>query len=226
MAGLPGHYEVITPLGQGPWGTSFRGRDRRNGRRVHLTVLRPEGPVRMLARRLAGLTHENLATVHLEGEDCLVLEEPAGVTVGRLIRQFGAFPEPEALDIAREAASGLGCLVRCGLGHGGVSPDTIVIGEGGVPVLRGLGPARELNPLYAAPELARGEQPDARSDVFSLGRVVQAMLVGSTEPAIPPEVRPATAQLLGAMLEPRWERRLPDLERVRDAIDRLLLPSG
>jgi serine/threonine protein kinase len=127
----------------------------------------------------------------------------------------------EGLAGARLACSSEG--VRLGIVHGELSPSDVLLSRNGevkvsdfaiaaaaraassVRSVRAL--ARRLHAL--APEVARGQSGDARSDVFSLGVMLREMLVG---PRFPPTATDAEALLWardGVVHQKMFEPQLP-----------------
>jgi len=95
-------------------------------------------------------------------------------------------PVAEVEEILRQVLSGLEVLHRRGLVHGGIKPQNLFrcgerfkIGDFGVsPLASGAAavPARERR--YTAPEILRGEEGGAASDIYSLGLVAYELLIG------------------------------------------------
>ena len=122
--------------------------------------------------------------------------------------------------------------------HGAICPRNIAITAAG---LRLLAPAKGADSApYNSPEQARGEKPDARSDVFSFGAVVYEMVTGnraftgpageikrailSQTPAIPAGIAsPALETVIASCLEKDPARRR---QRIQTAVIELKLSGG
>src|SRR5262245_51060060 len=160
------------------------------------------------AKVLAALNHSNIAALHgfeQSGEThFLVMELVEGETLAQRISR-GPIPAEEALSIAHQVAEALEAAHEKGIVHRDLKPANVKITpEGKVKVLDfGLAKAIESTPAYAnlsnsptlsvmatnagmilgtaaymSPEQARGENTDARSDIFSFGCVLYEMLTG------------------------------------------------
>jgi Tol biopolymer transport system component len=197
------HFQVAELLGGGGMGMVFRGEDTRLGRTVALKFLAPElgrDPVakaRFLteARAASALDHPNLCTVFDMGETdegLLFLAMPlyAGESLERRLAR-GPLPLEEALDLATQTARGLAKAHQHGIVHRDIKPANLFLTEDGVAKVLDFGIAKLIGeagptragsflgtPFYMAPEQTRGEQVDARADVWSLGAVLYQMLTG------------------------------------------------
>jgi serine/threonine-protein kinase len=159
--------------------------------------------------RLAGLVrHPNVVGVSDVGEDddgpYLIMDYVEGVSLSRAIRQTvrsaHEIPMQVAIRICREVALGLhaahevrsedGMVLQ--LVHRDVSPQNVLIGfDGSVRVTdfgiaKALGNASQTNAGvlkgnmgYLSPEQLRFEEPDRRSDIFSLGVTLYELLSGA-----------------------------------------------
>ncbi|MCA8925500.1 MAG: serine/threonine protein kinase [Planctomycetes bacterium] len=205
------------------------------------------------ARALFGLAHPNVVRMLDAGEELgtyyLAMEYFEGPTAQELLAQRGGRIE-EALvyRLAGQAARGLACLHQRGLVHRNVKPEHLLINRAGELKLIGLGLVRESedegpnrvtmkgailgSPQYMAPEQARGQELDGRSDLYSLGVAIYELVSGTVpfpdkSPArvlqrlsqeVPPPLRDrnpnASAQL--ERLVARLLAKLPD-ERYADA---------
>src|SRR5262249_29085360 len=153
------------------------------------------------ARVLAQLPPEHIVTVHQVGEangvPYLSLERLEGESLEARLQRDRWLPVGEALQLAREAAEGLGGAHEKGLVHRDVNPANLWLeGRNGRfrrVKLIDFGIARVLTqeraaltmtgavlgtPGYMAPEQAAGLPADARSDLYSLGCVLFHMLTG------------------------------------------------
>jgi serine/threonine protein kinase len=123
----------------------------------------------------------------------LVMDLLPGESLRRRLRRDYRVDLATALWIARQVAEALLALHRAGFLHGDVKPDNIHLVDVGKAILIDLGFTHRLGENahlrrqgyilgtvnYLAPELCSpDEQPDFRSDVFSLGVTVFEMLTG------------------------------------------------
>ncbi|MDQ5873590.1 MAG: serine/threonine protein kinase [Acidobacteriota bacterium] len=208
-----GHYQVLFRLGAGGMGEVWRGRDSRDGTDVAIKVLSEEStrdPDRMKrfateAKAASGLVHPNILAIHAIGESehgpYLVTEFVDGDTVRSLLGE-GRLPLHQAVDLATQAAEGIGHAHAAGIAHRDVKPENLMVRRDGVVKILDFGLARLFRPGgltgdggddfartatgmivgtagYLSPEQLRGEKADGRSDVFALGVVLHEMLTGS-----------------------------------------------
>ena len=124
-----------------------------------------------------------------------VMEYVPGETLAGRLARTGPLPVLAAVRVARQVALGLAAAHEQGLIHRDVKPANILL-ERGVERVRvadfGLARPTEADdrtslthtgqtagtPEYMAPEQVRGEPCDGRADLFALGAVLHAMLVG------------------------------------------------
>jgi serine/threonine protein kinase len=203
--GWLGPYRILKVLGEGGMGVVFLAEDSQLRRPVALKVQRPGGGaplqerMRFLreARAMAALQHDHIITIHQVGQEnnvpFLAMQYLEGETLeDRLKRE----PKPslyEVLRIGREIAQGLEGAHRHGLVHRDVKPANIWLEAPGDRVkLLDFGLVRPLDddahltpsgyvvgtPGCMAPEQARGEAVDRRTDLFSLGCVLYRMTTG------------------------------------------------
>jgi serine/threonine-protein kinase len=147
------------------------------------------------------IRHRNLIPVHDAGEEsergfCYILMDymPGG-TVKDLVREKGALPVAQAVQIATQVAVAMEVAHLHGIIHRDIKPDNIMFDADGVPKLADLGVARfEANahqntqrgmivgtPAYMAPEqMIDSHHIDERADIYSLGLVLYEMLAGKS----------------------------------------------
>jgi pimeloyl-ACP methyl ester carboxylesterase len=198
-----GSYEIREQLGSGGMGVVFRAVDRRLHRPVALKFL-PEavGTDQQLRQRFfqeakaaASLDHTNICTIYgieqaPDGRLFLVMPYYDGETLQARIRR-GALPIPEALDYARQIASGLGHAHAAGIVHRDIKPANVAITREGRVKILDFGIAKMADAsltrtgmvlgtlAYMSPEQAAGEKGvDQRTDLWALGVVLYEMLAG------------------------------------------------
>jgi hypothetical protein len=173
--------------------------------------------------RATRIKHPNLANVRAmgeteEGAQWVIFEAFRGELLSEMLRARDLLPPNEAIDLILQAASGLQAAHEVGLVHGNLSPDTIVVTRtaGNRPLVKLIGfgqvqhgaePSAESGESgrHAAPERLAGHPPDERSDVFSLGAVLQHLLTGAPPGAERDEALPipeAARRVLAKALEP------------------------
>jgi serine/threonine protein kinase/formylglycine-generating enzyme required for sulfatase activity len=123
------------------------------------------------------------------------MEFVEGRSVGSLLELEGALPEATALEIVLQVARGLQYAYERELIHRDIKPDNIMLTPEGHAKLADFGLARSVaadatqltaagqimgTPYYLAPEQARGETVDIRSDIYSLGATLYHMVTGHT----------------------------------------------
>ena len=242
-----GHLEILERAGGGAFGEVFRARDTRLDRVVALKLLTQEASgsadERLReARLLARVRHQNVVTVHgadrIDGRVGIWMEFLHGETLDRILRLRGMLDAREAALIGIDLCRALSAVHAAGVIHQDVKLANVMRAEGGRIVLMDFGLGRETvargrpgrartlsgTPLFMAPEVLRGAEPDTRSDVYSLGVVLFALVTGS----LPIEAS-SLADLLaqherGAIKHARDLR--PDLpEDVAHVLDRVLSPD-
>jgi serine/threonine protein kinase len=183
-------------------GVVYRARDMKLGRTVALKFLPPqwshdEGAkqrFRREAQAASATNHPSICVIHDiqetdDGQLFIVMAYYEGQTLKQKLEQ-GPLPVPEALEIAAGVAEGLAKAHAQGVVHRDVKPGNLIVTEDGVKILDfGLAkfadalqltqPGSTLGTVaYMAPEQARGEEADERSDVWALGVVLYEMLAG------------------------------------------------
>jgi serine/threonine protein kinase len=224
--GVVGHYNLLERLEPAGPGELFRARDTRLGRTVAVRML-PADFVQGAAKTdlverasaLIALSHHNTTALFEVGEHdgrvYLVFEFQMGQSL-RAEMAGHQMNVRRAIEVAVQIADAVSDAHAAGFVHGGLSPDSIVItakGHAKIPAFElasraGFDPNTAEARLrdYDAPEEARGEEADERSDVYSVGAILYEMLTtrrplhkGS---AAPSAANPhASAELDGVVLK-------------------------
>jgi CheY-like chemotaxis protein len=192
-------YQSLEKAGEGGMGVVYKARDWRLDRLVALKFLpasqieSPQACSRGLAeaRAIAALNHPNIATIYeideSGGAPVLVLEFLPGGTL-RSRMAAGVVSTAEIAKYGLQASEGLGYAHRHGVIHGDVKPENLMLTEDGRLKITDFGLARLLDErtitvdgkisgtlMYLAPECLHGWPADCRTDIFSLGVVLEEL---------------------------------------------------
>jgi TolB-like protein/predicted Ser/Thr protein kinase len=196
------HYNILEKLGQGGMGVVYKAEDAKLHRTVALKFLSHglAGPAdarlrfEREAQAAAALNHPNIVTIYEinehDGQTYIAME----YVDGRSLKDILA-GEPlsftEAVDMAVQVCDALDRAHRAGIVHRDIKPGNVMVSadgrvkvvDFGLAKLQGAG-RLTLEPTtlgtvhYMSPEQARGEDVDARSDIWSLGVMIAEMVTG------------------------------------------------
>jgi TolB-like protein/tetratricopeptide (TPR) repeat protein/predicted Ser/Thr protein kinase len=198
-------YKILEKLGEGGMGVVYKAQDVKLNRVVALKFMPAASQVNeedrqrfvQEAQSAALLNHPNVCTIHDikdEGEHhFIVMEFVDGQTLrGRI---YGSTPqrleEKAAVGYAMQVGEALAEAHKHGIVHRDIKADNIMVNsrgqvkvmdfglaklKGSMKITRGASTIGTLG--YMSPEQLRGEEADARSDIFSYGVLLFEMLTG------------------------------------------------
>jgi serine/threonine-protein kinase len=219
------------------------------------------------ARLLAKLGHPNVVALHdfVQSGDrmWLVLEHVEGTNLADLQKRAGKLPQAAAVAIALAIAEGLAHAHARGVVHRDLTPVNVLVSKSGdikltdfsvasderLPTAPELldGPSGKRSLAYASPEQVLGEQPDPRSDLFSLGVVLFELLAGkppfggaddpgttlrirNEQPApltrFVPELLPAVERIVQRCLQKLPAHRFPSAQELKSSLAGALSELG
>ncbi|MBO1073691.1 serine/threonine-protein kinase [Roseomonas marmotae] len=204
MPACIGRYQVRALLGRGGMGLVYRAHDPVIDRAVAIKLIHPallggqDGDAALAlfrdeARAAGRCMHPHIvglfdAAQH-EGQPFLVMEYVEGEDLaGALRRAGGRLATGTAVAVAVQLLDALQAAHGQGVIHRDIKPSNVLLGRDGRARLSDFGiahlasatdgPGTAGTPSYMSPEQCRGEAPDARSDLFSVGVLLQEMLSG------------------------------------------------
>ena len=153
------------------------------------------------AQNAAALNHPAIVAVYDTGEadtdegplPYIVMEYVDGETLRDIVRADGPMSARRAMEIMGDVCAALDFSHRNGIIHRDVKPANVMINRAGSVKVMDFGIARAIadgastmtqtaavigTAQYLSPEQARGEQVDARSDVYAAGCVLYELLTG------------------------------------------------
>ncbi len=255
-ASFAGRYTIIERAGEGGMGVVYKAIDRTLDQVVALKLIRPDlarvpGYVERFkqeVRLTRQVSHPNVCRVHDLGavDDVffLSMEWIEGETLRRFLNQAVLLEPRRALGIAARILDALNAAHERGIIHRDLKPENVMIdARGSVHVMdfgvaQGPGEGRRPGahpgtPLYMSPEQRRGEPLDYRTDLYSLGLIIQEMLIGQAGPPgkpgplpLPQHLRAAVGPLLAGLLAEKPEERTVSPEAMEAALRELGTGSG
>ena len=199
-----GQYEITAFLGRGGMATVYRARQASINRDVAIKVIKPdlieseEFKVRFTreAQVIATMSHPHILKVFDYGQHgdlvYLVMELLSGGSLADLLRGGGKLSLNEATRLLDQIAGALDYAHRRAIVHRDLKPQNVLLDEDKNAFLTDFGIAKLLGetsaltqsgmamgtPAYMSPEQWRGQNVDARADVYALGVMLYEMLAG------------------------------------------------
>ena len=265
---LDDRYEILEKIGEGGMAVVYKAFCHRLSRFVAVKIMREEMAADEEFKRrfcaeshaIAMLSHPNIVAVydvsHSDDVEYIVMELVDGITLKQYMDKRGAISWKEALHFTKQITKALAHAHSRGIIHRDIKPQNIMLLKDGTIKVADFGIAALENEMqesgqavgsihYIAPEQARGENPDARSDIYSLGIVMYEMLTGRKPytgetigeiavkhmsslptmpsdivPGIPPELERITLKAMSCPINKRYQSAnelLDDLDKFTQA---------
>src|SRR5579859_5463680 len=201
---LAGRYELAEVIGRGGMGEVYQAVDLVLGRSVAVKILpgrladQDPTSVRRFereARAAAALNHPAVVAVYDTGADetarFIVMELISGRSLEAILRDEGPLDAERVAGIGASVADALAAAHAAGIVHRDIKPANLMIASDGSVKVLDFGVARAMDTTtltqnasvlgtaaYMSPEQALGKPADERSDIYSLGCVLYALLAG------------------------------------------------
>ena len=199
---LDNRYEILERIGTGGMAIVYKAKCHRLNRLVAIKILKSDLAQNEEFRRrfnaesqaVAQLSHPNIVSVYdvSRGGDMeyIVMELIDGITLKQYIEKRGQLNWRESLHFITQIMRGLSHAHSRGIIHRDIKPQNIMVLRDGSVKVADFGIAcladsaqtltqEALGSVhYISPEQARGDRPDARSDIYSSGVVLYEMLTG------------------------------------------------
>ena len=199
---LDGRYEIIELIGSGGMANVYKAKCHRLNRMVAVKILKSDMAeneeirrrFRDESRAVAQLSHANIVSVYdvsSSGDtEYIVMELIDGITLKQYMERRGQMDWRESLHFIIQIMRALEHAHSRGIIHRDIKPQNIMVLRDGSVKVADFGIACLQNNAqtltqdalgsvhYISPEQARGEHIDARSDIYSAGVVLYAMLTG------------------------------------------------
>jgi serine/threonine protein kinase len=195
----------------------------------------------LLARQV---THKHVVRIHdlgeIDGITYITMPYVHGVNLAAVLKKEGRMPVERTVGIVRQIASGLAAAHEAGVVHRDLKPANIMIEAEGNALIMDFGIARSTSGVtgpsmtaggaivgtieYMAPEQATGVPVDHRADIYSLGLILNDLLLGRRQG----NSSTAVAELMARIKDPPAPIRIvdPTLPAALEAIvTRCLQPS-
>jgi Tol biopolymer transport system component/DNA-binding winged helix-turn-helix (wHTH) protein len=224
------HYRMLSECGRGAMGVVYKAEDTNLGRMVALKFLPDElathppalERLRREARMIAALNHPGICTMYELGEASGRVFLAMEFLEGETLRERGTLSESELIDVAVQVSKALEVAHGQGMVHRDIKPDNLFLTKQGVVKLMDFGLAKLVEEEsggaqqssvtgtsgYMSPEQMRGEALDPRSDIYSLGKVLEELS--------PPK---RLAPIIGKALDDHPSKRWQSAGDLREALE-------
>ena len=200
-----GGYRIVRLLGKGGMGAVYEAEQVESGRRVALKVLShkldsEDARKRFIreGRLAASINHPNsvyvFGTEEIEGTPAITMEIVPGGTLQEKVTRDGPMLVPKAVDAILQIVAGLESAQEIGILHRDVKPSNCFVDDGGVAKIGDFGLSISTEgrgdshltmqgsllgtPAFSSPEQLRGDELNARSDMYSVGATLFYLLTG------------------------------------------------
>ena len=197
-----GHFEILSELAKSPIGAVYKANDPKSSQTVALKAIQLsafgeyaaelEKALLEEAETSKSLSHPNVAPMYgageIDGQFCAAMEYIQGNSIATMLARKEGFSIWDLLDIGRQVCAGLDNAHSKRVFHYSLEPAKIMCGWDGTVKILGfgmssvgkftLGMAGGIPSIlhYMSPEQIRGENIDARSNLFSLGAMFYEMV--------------------------------------------------
>lgn len=225
---LDGRYEIHELIGVGGMANVYRCTDTIDDREVAIKILKDEylnneefiRRFKNESKAIAMLSHQNIVKVYdVSFGDMIqyiVMEYIDGITLKEYIDQQGIIEWKDTLHLTIQILRALQHAHECGIVHRDIKPQNIMLLQDGTIKVTDFGIARFSDKStrtmteqaigsvhYIAPEQAKGDATDGKTDIYSVGVMLYEMLTGKLPFDGDSAVTIALMQLQSAPKHPR-----------------------
>ncbi len=201
---LDGRYEIHELIGVGGMANVYRCTDTLDDREVAIKILKDEflnneefiRRFKNESKAIAMLSHPNIVKVYdVSFGDMIqyiVMEYIDGITLKEYIARQGIIEWKDVLHLTIQVLKALQHAHECGIVHRDIKPQNIMLLQDGTIKVTDFGIARFSDKAtrtmtdqaigsvhYIAPEQARGDSTDGKTDIYSVGVMLYEMLTGT-----------------------------------------------
>ncbi len=215
---------IVKKLGQGGFGRVYQGWDEKLQRDVSIKILPRTKEALKEAKILAQLDHPNIVPIYdvLEGEQLnyLIMKHVTGTAIYQHTLDL-----QQILSVGIQVCDGLTAAHKIGITHQDIKPPNLLwdpkegqcmITDFGTAAIKAITNYKDIvgTPRFMAPEQHKGQEADARADIYSVGKVILALVQTNKIPAIPAKLR----QVLQKATHKQKSLRFSDAEQLAHAL--------